>query len=246
MLGASRTRAYAALVFIGAGPILLGPIALSRYDYFPAFITVLAVALLLSGRERLACAVIGAGIVVKLYPVDPPAGRADRAVAEIRAPRHARGSRREPRRRRRRLPAVRRARGARCLAVAVAAGAAAARGRELRGRALDRRASRRRPAAALGAELRLEQHRDVRRASRGNAVRPARPRDPRRDLDPVRARLRRPRRDRARVRGVRDGLRHLRQGAVAAVHGLAVPARPARPRAARPLGDRDPRESRRC
>ena len=68
MLGASRARAYAALLFIGAGPILLGPIALSRYDYFPAFITVLAVALLLSGRERLACAVIGAGIVVKLYP----------------------------------------------------------------------------------------------------------------------------------------------------------------------------------
>jgi hypothetical protein len=69
MLGASRRRAYAALIFIGAGPILLGPIALSRYDYFPAFLTVLAVALLLSGRERLACAVIGAGIVVKLYPV---------------------------------------------------------------------------------------------------------------------------------------------------------------------------------
>src|ERR1700690_529380 len=69
MLGATRARAYAALVFIGAGPILLGPIALSRFDYFPAFITVLAVALLLSGRERLACAVIGAGIVVKLYPV---------------------------------------------------------------------------------------------------------------------------------------------------------------------------------
>lgn len=68
MLGATRARAYAALVFIGAGPILLGPIALSRFDYFPALLTVLAVALLLSGRERLACAVIGAGIVVKLYP----------------------------------------------------------------------------------------------------------------------------------------------------------------------------------
>jgi uncharacterized membrane protein len=68
MLGASSARMYAALLFIGAGPILLGPIALSRFDYFPALITVLAVALLLSGRERLACAVIGAGIVVKLYP----------------------------------------------------------------------------------------------------------------------------------------------------------------------------------
>jgi len=68
MLGASRPRAYAALAFIGVSPILLGPIALSRFDYFPAFLTVLAVALLLSGRERLACAVLGAGIVVKLYP----------------------------------------------------------------------------------------------------------------------------------------------------------------------------------
>ena len=68
MLGASRPRAYAALLFIGFAPLMLGPIALSRFDYFPAFITVLALALLLSGRERLACAVLGAGIVVKLYP----------------------------------------------------------------------------------------------------------------------------------------------------------------------------------
>lgn len=68
LLGASRKRAYAALVFIGIAPLLLGPIAISRYDYFPAFLTVLAVALLLAGWERTACAVLAAGFVVKLYP----------------------------------------------------------------------------------------------------------------------------------------------------------------------------------
>jgi Glycosyltransferase family 87 len=68
LVGASRRRAYAALVFMGIAPLMLGPIALARYDYLPALLTVLALALALSGRERTACGVLAAGFVVKIYP----------------------------------------------------------------------------------------------------------------------------------------------------------------------------------
>jgi hypothetical protein len=68
LVGASRKREYAALLFMGIAPLMLGPIALARYDYLPALLTVLALALLLSGRERTACGVLAAGFVVKIYP----------------------------------------------------------------------------------------------------------------------------------------------------------------------------------
>jgi uncharacterized membrane protein YidH (DUF202 family) len=68
LVGASRKREYAALVFMGIAPLMLGPIGFSRYDYVPALLTVLALALLLSGRERTACGVLAAGFVVKIYP----------------------------------------------------------------------------------------------------------------------------------------------------------------------------------
>jgi len=68
-LGASRHRAYAALVVAGLVPALLGPIALSRYDYWPAMLAVVGVAALVSGRPTFACAVFAAGVVVKVYPV---------------------------------------------------------------------------------------------------------------------------------------------------------------------------------
>jgi hypothetical protein len=68
-LEASLRHRYAALVFFGFAALLLGPIAVSRYDYWPALLTVVAVAALLAGRERLACAAIAAGFVVKVYPI---------------------------------------------------------------------------------------------------------------------------------------------------------------------------------
>ncbi len=68
-LGASLAHRYGALVFAGFGALLLGPIALARYDYWPAFLSILGVAALLAGRERLACAVITAGFVAKVYPI---------------------------------------------------------------------------------------------------------------------------------------------------------------------------------
>jgi Glycosyltransferase family 87 len=68
-LRASTAHRYGALVFAGFGALLLGPIAVSRYDYWPAFLSILGVAALLAGRERLACGAIAAGFVTKIYPL---------------------------------------------------------------------------------------------------------------------------------------------------------------------------------
>jgi Glycosyltransferase family 87 len=68
-VGASRRRRYAALVAAGLVPALLGPIALSRYDYWPALLAVAGVAALVSGRGVLACALFAAGAVAKVFPI---------------------------------------------------------------------------------------------------------------------------------------------------------------------------------
>jgi Glycosyltransferase family 87 len=68
-LRVSRRRAYAALVLAGLAPLLLGPIAVSRYDYWPALLAVVGIAALLSGRGVLACALFAAGAVAKMWPV---------------------------------------------------------------------------------------------------------------------------------------------------------------------------------
>jgi hypothetical protein len=67
-LGASRRRAYAALCFAGMGPVLLGPDALARFDYWPALLAVAAVAALVARRPMLACGFAAAGTAVKVYP----------------------------------------------------------------------------------------------------------------------------------------------------------------------------------
>jgi uncharacterized membrane protein len=68
-LGASRRQSIVALVFGGGALLLLGPIAVSRYDVWPALFTAVAVAALVSGRGVLACAAIAAGFVAKIYPI---------------------------------------------------------------------------------------------------------------------------------------------------------------------------------
>jgi hypothetical protein len=67
-VGASRRRAYAALLLVGLTPALLGPIALSRYDYWPALFAAAAVAALVAGRGTLACGLLAAGVLTKGYP----------------------------------------------------------------------------------------------------------------------------------------------------------------------------------
>ena len=68
-LGATRRRAYAALGLAGASPALLGPISVSRYDYWPALLSLLGIAALVGGRPIVACALFSLGAVAKLYPV---------------------------------------------------------------------------------------------------------------------------------------------------------------------------------
>jgi hypothetical protein len=67
-LGASRRRAYAALCVAGIGPALLGPIALARFDYWPALLAVAAIAALVARRPMLACGFAAAGAAVKVFP----------------------------------------------------------------------------------------------------------------------------------------------------------------------------------
>ncbi len=67
-LGASRRRAYAALCLAGIAPALLGAIALSRYDYWPALFAVAAVAALAADRSVFACGLAAVGAAAKVYP----------------------------------------------------------------------------------------------------------------------------------------------------------------------------------
>ena len=68
-LGASRQRMFAALALSAVAPALLGPIALARYDYWPAFFAVAGIAALGADRPVLACAAFAAGAAAKIFPL---------------------------------------------------------------------------------------------------------------------------------------------------------------------------------
>ncbi len=67
-LNPSPPRAVAAMMLVGASPLLLGNLMLSRFDLWVAALTVGAVAALLWERERTSAAVLGAAIATKLFP----------------------------------------------------------------------------------------------------------------------------------------------------------------------------------
>jgi hypothetical protein len=62
------TRRPAALAISAAAPLLLGPVVLSRFDYWPTALAVLALAALLRDRLRIAAVLLGAAIGAKLWP----------------------------------------------------------------------------------------------------------------------------------------------------------------------------------
>jgi uncharacterized membrane protein len=68
-LGASARRVWVAVGLLALSPIALGPISLNTYDAWPAFLTVLALWLLLRGHELPAFAVLGAAVSAKVYPL---------------------------------------------------------------------------------------------------------------------------------------------------------------------------------
>jgi len=67
-LGASRARTAAALALVAAFPLLLGSVVLTRFDLYPAALVAGALAALVHRRDRLGFGVLGAAVVVKLYP----------------------------------------------------------------------------------------------------------------------------------------------------------------------------------
>ena len=73
--GAPRVRLWAALLLFAVTPVALGPISLNTYDAWPAFLTVLGLALLVFAWPVAACAVLGLAFAAKVYPVVllPPA-----------------------------------------------------------------------------------------------------------------------------------------------------------------------------
>jgi hypothetical protein len=58
----------AALAVVAAAPLLLGPVVLSRFDYWPAALVALALAAFVHRRLPLAAILLGAAIAAKLWP----------------------------------------------------------------------------------------------------------------------------------------------------------------------------------
>ena len=68
-LRATVGHAAAALALVGATPLLLGELALTRFDALPVALTAACVAALLHGRPRLAGLALGLAVAAKLYPL---------------------------------------------------------------------------------------------------------------------------------------------------------------------------------
>lgn len=64
---ASRPRLAAGTLLAGLAPLALGPVVLSRFDLWPAALTVAAVAALVAGRKRAAFALLALAVVAKAY-----------------------------------------------------------------------------------------------------------------------------------------------------------------------------------
>jgi uncharacterized membrane protein len=64
----STRRLIAGVALVALSPLLLGAVLLSRYDLFPAMLTIASLAALFFGRERTAFALLALGAAAKAYP----------------------------------------------------------------------------------------------------------------------------------------------------------------------------------
>lgn len=67
-LEASPARTAGALAFAALAPLAVGSVVLSRFDLWPALLTVVALACFVSDRSRLGAGALGAAVAVKIYP----------------------------------------------------------------------------------------------------------------------------------------------------------------------------------
>ena len=79
----ARSGGEAAL-YVALAPLLAGSLILSRFDLWPALLTVAALAALLAERHRLGWGLLGAAVAAKLWPLVARAARA-RVVVPRRA-----------------------------------------------------------------------------------------------------------------------------------------------------------------
>jgi len=65
---AGRGRIAFGIGLASLAPLAIGSVILSRFDLWPALLTVVALALFVEGRERLGSGVLGTALAAKLYP----------------------------------------------------------------------------------------------------------------------------------------------------------------------------------
>jgi hypothetical protein len=66
---AGRSRLVAGTLLAGLAPLALGPVVLSRFDLWPAALTIAALAALATERSRLGFGLLAVAIVAKIYPL---------------------------------------------------------------------------------------------------------------------------------------------------------------------------------
>jgi len=66
---AGVARLYAAICFLALAPLAVGTVVLSRYDLWPAALTIAALAAFVRRRERVGFGVLGLAVAAKIYPL---------------------------------------------------------------------------------------------------------------------------------------------------------------------------------